>query len=459
MAYNFVNPGSAVASAMEEILAERKAAERQAMLDQIMQQREARADEVQRGQLELNAESVRSLVQRREANEKSGALDAALKRANTMTPGQDISGTGIGEEFTAAGVPNLATKKTTPASTIPVPKAQEPTDDASGVLPSTSQAGVITPEKTTEQFIGLPAQIKAQEDKARLDEFINDPNTPEPIRNYLAAQRAATDKDLPPQLFGFGGPQGSAGIQEYNFYVNQERAAGREPVTFDAYQERDANRRRTVNTNAPTDSGYTPKQIITFNQLRGSMERSPLVKAADRTIILDKAVQDIKADPAAPASQLNLAYAYIQGLDTYQSAVREGELGNLGVLGTMWENLGVQMKRVLPKEMGGEGAFLPPNVALQIADSAERMSQTIRQGAENKKREYGEAARVSNIGPMWQDYMGGVGTTSTAPPLGGAPPPGPGGAPPAPGAQPPPAPTTAPIRWGRDAQGNPVRIQ
>lgn len=39
-------------------------------------------------------------------------------------------------------------------------------------------------------------------------------------------------------------PSPPASVGEYNFYVEQEKAAGRTPLSFDAYQERDANRRR-----------------------------------------------------------------------------------------------------------------------------------------------------------------------------------------------------------------------
>lgn len=44
-------------------------------------------------------------------------------------------------------------------------------------------------------------------------------------------------------------PSEPSAIAEYNFYAQQERAAGRTPISFDQYQERDANRRQPA---APT---------------------------------------------------------------------------------------------------------------------------------------------------------------------------------------------------------------
>jgi hypothetical protein len=73
------------------------------------------------------------------------------------------------------------------------------------------------------------------------------------------------------------------------------------------------------------------------------------------------------------STQLNLAYSYIQALDTYQSAVREGELANLGALGARLEVIGANIIRYLPREAGGQGLIMPPEVAREVATEAQRL--------------------------------------------------------------------------------------
>lgn len=51
---------------------------------------------------------------------------------------------------------------------------------------------------------------------------------------------------------------GSGAIGEYNFYVNQEIAAGRKPMSWNEYQNLDANRKRAINNTYNYSAGYTP---------------------------------------------------------------------------------------------------------------------------------------------------------------------------------------------------------
>jgi hypothetical protein len=148
--------------------------------------------------------------------------------------------------------------------------------------------------------------------------------------------------------------------------------------------------------------GVTPQQNATFQQIAGAYERSPLVRAADRTIVLDQAIKQIEKNPSDPAAQLNLAYSYIQALDTYQSAVREGELQNLGVLGTRLQQFALELNRV-----ANEGAFLPPAVAKNIATNAKTLVSTIKAGSVAKRQEFRSRAQVSGVGEMWDQFVAG----------------------------------------------------
>lgn len=155
--------------------------------------------------------------------------------------------------------------------------------------------------------------------------------------------------------------------------------------------------------------GADPRQIALFNRIAGEYERSPLVRAADRTIVLDDAIKSIEQNPTDPAAQLRLAYSYIQALDTYQSAVREGELGNLGMLGTKLQTWQMQLNKVV-----SEGAFLPREVAQNIARDAKQLVQTISAGATRKKEDFAKRAAVSGVGEMWTSFAGGGAPSQTS---------------------------------------------
>jgi len=172
-----------------------------------------------------------------------------------------------------------------------------------------------------------------------------------------------------------------------------------------AYMQSDDRAPRvTVNT-----GGVDSKGMARFNSIASAYDRSPLIKAADRTLILDDAAKKIRTDPKNAAAQMALAYGYIQALDTYQSAVREGELGNLGTLGTVWQQLGVSANKLVTT-----GAFMPPEVALQIANSADQMVQVIEKGRNQKMAEFASRAKVNRVEDMWNEFVAGMPTRAQA---------------------------------------------
>lgn len=193
---------------------------------------------------------------------------------------------------------------------------------------------------------------------------------------------------------------GTGTIGEYNFYAAQEKAAGRNPMSFNDYQNLDANRKRSiVNVNSGT-GGMTSQQATLFNSLAQQQDKSPLIAAADRTIVLKNTIEQIKQNPSDPTLQLNLGYAYIQALDTYQSAVREGELTNLN---TIDSQIG-QLQNSIAKIQNGQN--VRPEVALKIAGAADSIVQAINQGARAKAQSFAARANTLGIGDAWNSYSG-----------------------------------------------------
>lgn len=152
----------------------------------------------------------------------------------------------------------------------------------------------------------------------------------------------------------------------------------------------------------PVATGLSdPQKVSTFNQIVNNMNRSPLIMASDRTPVLKQSIEDINANPEDAATQLNLSYAYIQALDTYQSAVRVGELGNLNSIDSKIGSLSNSVSQIQ------NGQIVRPEVAKQIAAAAKSIVDTIDAAAKQKVSSFRSQARVSGVGSEFDQYLGG----------------------------------------------------
>lgn len=170
---------------------------------------------------------------------------------------------------------------------------------------------------------------------------------------------------------------------------------------IDTYLQQYEKAQASSASNSGNEYDLTPKQSTLFNQLVNQQNKSPLIAAADRSIILKSAIDNVKKDPTNAAQQMNLSYAYIAALDTYQSAVREGELSNLGSIdSTIGKYTGYIQK--LQK-----GQVIRPEIALQIAEAANTILDTIHSGAQAKANSFRSQAHVLGIGDAYDAYTGG----------------------------------------------------
>lgn len=148
----------------------------------------------------------------------------------------------------------------------------------------------------------------------------------------------------------------------------------------------------------------TEKDRAAFNQIVGKYNASPLIAAADRTTVLKNTIKAIKQNPNDATLQLNLSYGYIQALDTYQSAVREGELSNLNSVDS---NIGKLQNYI---QQMTQGQVVRPEIAKQIADAADNLIQYINEGAKQKEQVFASQARVNGIEGAWNEFRSGFTT-------------------------------------------------
>jgi hypothetical protein len=385
MAIRFTSPGAAAGNALRDFLIQREHERRTALLDGLLVEDRMR----QRAHEEME----RARQSRLDAQADADRLAGIHGPQNDLSP--------AAADVLRRGGYDVAERTTLPGRSIDMTTTPTGAGAAGPIVPGRQMASTSY-QRRGETHVEQLAREQREAAQAERDE----------------ARRFRDDQ-----------AENARAFQAEQAGLNRAAAAEQHEMNRDL-------RRDVANANRVlTDGGYSPKQVVTFNQIAGSYERSPLIKAADRTIVLQDAVKAVRRDPSNAANQMNLAYGYIQALDTYQSAVREGELQNLGALGTRLQQLAVEANKVATT-----GAFMPPDVAKQIATSAEQLVTTIKAGRKRKQQEYASRAKVSGVGKMWDEFVGGF----VEPQEQGAS--GSGG-------------NDGVVRWGRDANGRPVRLR
>jgi hypothetical protein len=120
---------------------------------------------------------------------------------------------------------------------------------------------------------------------------------------------------------------GTGTIGEYNFYADLEKNAGRTPVSFNEYQNMDANRKARIT--AAANSGLTANQInSTVNSIAGAFDNEPIVKNYNTAQEGYQTISSIGVNTKSPADDIAFIYAFAKIMDP-NSVVREGEYNTI----------------------------------------------------------------------------------------------------------------------------------
>ena len=106
---------------------------------------------------------------------------------------------------------------------------------------------------------------------------------------------------------------------------------------------------------------------------------SPLVQAADRTAATASLIPTLKANPGDRENQLIAIYQFIQILDNYQSAVREGEIGLLTGASALRERIETAITKL------DQGQAVNPQVVLDIVKGMKSLVGSIQDAAKRKQ--------------------------------------------------------------------------
>lgn len=145
----------------------------------------------------------------------------------------------------------------------------------------------------------------------------------------------------------------------------------------------------------------SPRQATLLNSLINQANASPLIKAADRAVVLKDSIDNARANPKEGYVQQNLVYSYIQALDTYQSAVREGEMKAVSNLDSLYGRFNNVIQQI------NNGQYARPEVVKQMADASELLYNSISKAAKSKDQSFKSQAEVLGLGKEWDTYRGG----------------------------------------------------
>lgn len=190
-------------------------------------------------------------------------------------------------------------------------------------------------------------------------------------------------------------------VGEYNFYVRDAKARGQVPVDFNTYQNMDANRKAKVaaaGAQIAAGTDMTVKQQAVFNTIISNQIKSPSMTAVNRTGQLADTANRIKQNPKNAPDQVALIYGVIQILDSYQSAVREGEI-NL-----VRDTQGLLQKADNFYDRVSKGTPIDDSVALAYAKLAEQMIESIKANAQKVNNQFKAQAVVNGIGKQYDEY-------------------------------------------------------
>ena len=191
---------------------------------------------------------------------------------------------------------------------------------------------------------------------------------------------------------------GTGIIGEYNFYAAQEKAAGRTPLDFNAYQTQDANRKAIAN--AAAGGGIDWKTANYITGVDNNFSASPIVKQFNEVQNKYASVKGIIDAGVGGPGDLSLVFEFMKALDP-TSVVRESEYaaaaksGNL-FLGTLARFNGY---------FKATGGFLPPSVKTAFLDIIQTKFNVIQSQYTNLRNEKARLIQQTTGIPDASNYL------------------------------------------------------
>lgn len=231
MAYQ--SPGGAASNAIEAQLQLQAAQKRQAMLDQLETQKVADLSAYRREELDIrHTEAEQRAEQFKEAQKDKKAV-RTQKSVDSMVKGDIVS-----PDLIAAAQEHGIRL---PTSAMPPPALPDTRSMQTGQPIVPQDAPPMIAEPQPQVYGGGKAETLKAEEDAKQEAYIN--SLPDGPLKQAAMYELRTNRNIPA---GALPPKDvhSASFNEYSDYKREETTAGRTPLTFDAWADKDANRKK-----------------------------------------------------------------------------------------------------------------------------------------------------------------------------------------------------------------------
>ena len=198
---------------------------------------------------------------------------------------------------------------------------------------------------------------KAQQQKETADNAItNDINTFQAevskaggAEDPIAYAKAVANRDYNGMVAAAGNILTGGIGGEYNLYKKDAIANGVKPMSFDAYQTADANRKIKIAAagTTPGASGYTPQILSKIQPIAGNFDNEQVVKDYN---VISQQVDAVKGLGITPTDDIQRIYAFAKVMDP-NSAVRESEYATVQAYSTaLMQRAGLKANRVFSND-------------------------------------------------------------------------------------------------------------
>jgi hypothetical protein len=194
--------------------------------------------------------------------------------------------------------------------------------------------------------------------------------------------------------------QSGAGIVgEYQFYKRQAGEMGQVPMSFDEYQNVDANRKRSIAAAGVAGAnGMTQKQTTNFLAITNKFQADPFINNAIKGQTAITIADQVLANPNSATNQLKSLYVLVKNLDP-DSAVREGEVSLAEKTQSYLAKFNTTLTRV------STGQVISPQAATELAQATKDLASAWSSTAARRQKQYNAQASVAGIGDAFDEYI------------------------------------------------------
>jgi hypothetical protein len=169
-------------------------------------------------------------------------------------------------------------------------------------------------------------------------------------------------------------------------------------VSFNEYQNIDANRKIAIAKAGVGTTGLTTQQYNALNQVTTRFQADDIINLSVNAGTVSAIADQVIADPNSATNQIKALYILVKNLDP-NSAVREGELHLAELTQSYQEKFSNIFERI------NEGRPISPRAAKQLAIATKELIRAWDETAKRRQMQYASQAKVLGISDQFDAYV------------------------------------------------------